>query len=84
MNELTSLYNANYDPVEKPSHYANSKIEVIDYIKDKLTPELYEGYCIGNVIKYISRYRHKGGIEDLKKAEVYLKWAIKSMEDDRK
>ncbi len=84
MNEIQEVYNMNFDSVNKPSHYANSEIEVIDYIKDKLTPDLYEGYCIGNVIKYVSRYRFKGGIEDLKKAEVYLRWAIKSLEGDKK
>lgn len=83
MNEITALYNANYDPVAKPAHYANSKIEVIDYIEDKLTKEEYIGYCIGNVIKYVSRYRHKGGVEDLKKSEVYLKWAIKVLDGDK-
>ena len=48
----------------------------------RLTKEQFEGYCLGNVIKYISRYRFKGGIEDLKKADVYLKWAIERMEQN--
>lgn len=55
------------DNVNHPAHYTTGEIEVIDYIQDKLTPEQFEGYCIGNVLKYISRYRHKGGLEDLKK-----------------
>lgn len=66
--------------VNKPAHYADKEIEVIDYIKDTLTPEEYQGYCIGNVIKYISRYRKKNGLEDLLKAETYLKWAIVNYE----
>ena len=65
-----------HNAVNKPSHYTTGKIEVIDYIKDKLTPEQYIGYCMGNVIKYTSRWEHKGGVQDLEKAEVYLKWAI--------
>ena len=64
------------DAILHPAHYADKKIEVIDYIKDTLMPEEYVGYCIGNVIKYVSRWRHKGGTEDLKKAYVYLVWAI--------
>lgn len=75
------------DNVNSPAHYTNGDIEVIDYIKDKLTLDQLEGYCIGNVIKYVSRYQHKGGIEDLKKASVYLGWTIKTLEDkanDRK
>lgn len=69
------------DNVLHPSHYTFGKIETIDYIKDKLTPEQFEGYCMGNVIKYVSRYRHKNKIEDLKKARVYLNWAIEKLEN---
>lgn len=65
------------DNVKHPSHYADKEIEVIDYIKDTLTHEQYIGYCLGNVIKYISRYRKKNGKEDLQKAMTYLEWAIR-------
>ena len=68
------------DKVNHPEHYTFGRIEVIDYIKDKLTPNEFTGYCIGNVLKYCSRWRHKGGVEDLKKAKVYLGWAIESEE----
>ena len=30
------------------------------------------GYLEGNVIKYVTRYKNKGGIEDLRKAQHYL------------
>ncbi len=43
------------DIINHPCHYADTKIEVIDYIEDKLTKEEYRGYLTGNVIKYISR-----------------------------
>lgn len=68
--------------VNQPSHYTTGEYEVIDYIKDKLSPDQYEGYCIGNVIKYVSRYEHKGGKEDLQKALVYLEWAIDNYNDN--
>lgn len=64
------------DSVNHPPHYADKKIEVIDYIRDTLTAEGFVDYCIGNVIKYVSRWRKKGGKEDLEKAKVYLEWAI--------
>lgn len=64
------------DNVHQPRHYTAGSIETIDYIADNLGPELFRAYCIGNVIKYVSRYRHKNGVEDLKKASVYLCWAI--------
>ena len=64
------------DNVNHPSHYADKSIEVIDYIRDTLTQEEFVGYCLGNVIKYVSRWRKKGGIEDLRKAQAYLGLAI--------
>lgn len=64
------------DNVNHPSHYADKEIEVIDYIRDTLGADEFVGYCIGNVLKYTSRWRKKGGVEDLEKAKVYLEWAI--------
>ena len=79
--ELYQKYNKEEkDNVNHPSHYNNGDIEVIDYIEDKLGKEGYEAFCIGNVIKYISRYKHKNGVEDLKKARTYLEWAIEVCE----
>lgn len=71
------------DMVNHPSHYSGG-IEVIDYIRDKLTPEGFTEYCCGNVLKYISRWRKKDGIQDLKKAQVYLGWMIESAEKEGK
>lgn len=70
------------DMVNHPSHYADKQIEVIDYIRDTLTKEGFTEYCGGNVLKYVSRWRHKGGAEDLKKARVYLDWMIESAEKE--
>lgn len=64
------------DNVNHPNHYTVGNIETIDYIRDKLTKEEFIGYCKGNILKYISREKYKGGKEDLEKASVYLKWAI--------
>lgn len=70
MKNLTTM---NYDdPVHSPSHYTSGKFETIDYIEDKLTSDQFEGYCVGNILKYMSRYRHKNGVEDLQKAKWYL------------
>lgn len=71
----------NKDMVNHLNHYAGN-IEVIDYIRDKLTPEGFTEYCCGNVLKYISRWRKKDGIQDLKKAKVYLEWMIDSAEKE--
>lgn len=63
------------DPVN-PDHYKQGGIETIDYIRAKLSTEAFRGHCIGTVLKYVSRYEHKNGLEDLKKAQVYLGWAM--------
>lgn len=64
------------DNVNHPSHYNTGSIEVINYIEDKLDYNEFTGYLTGNIIKYISRYKHKNGIEDLQKAEWYLNYLI--------
>lgn len=68
------------DYINHPAHYTAGTIEVIDYLQDKMLPEMFEGFCIGNALKYLSRYRFKGGTEDLKKAEWYLSRIIKTKE----
>lgn len=45
------------DKVHHPSHYTTGTIEVIDYIRDKLSPRDFTSYCQGNVMKYVSRWR---------------------------
>ena len=64
-----------------PSHYKQGGIECKDCIKAALG-EHYIGFLIGNAIKYTYRYQHKNGVEDLKKAAVYLDWAIKELSND--
>ncbi|WP_424766262.1 DUF3310 domain-containing protein [Paenibacillus sp. sgz302251] len=67
--------------VNSPNHYMAGGIETIDYIKAKLTPEQWQGYCLGNIMKYTSRYLLKNGAEDLQKADKHLKWLIASVNE---
>ena len=71
---------AGADNVNHPKHYTTGEIECIAYIEDKLTPEEFRGYIKGNVIKYITRERNKGGDEDLKKTKWYLDRLIETLE----
>jgi len=67
------------DPVNKPSHYADKEIEVIDYIDDTV-PDCYSFY-FGNAIKYLSRHLEKGKpIQDLQKCIWYINRMIKDNE----
>ena len=49
------------------SHYRGLTIQTWDYIVQNDIP-----YLEGNVIKYVSRWRSKGGVTDLLKAQHYL------------
>ena len=70
----------NSDAVNHQNHYCQGGIECIKAIEASMTPEEFQGYCKGNVIKYVWRFREKNGLEDLKKAQVYLGWMIESKE----
>ena len=66
--------------IHHPNHYNSGKIETIDYIKDL---GIAEEFCIGNAIKYISRYKHKTRpIEDLEKAKWYIDYVIKLLKEE--
>ena len=69
--------------VEHPSHYNQDGIECIEAIKASLGKE-FPAYCKGNVMKYLWRYQYKNGLEDLKKAQVYLKWMVEAVEKETK
>jgi len=63
------------DPVD-PKHYNQLAIQPRDYItKNNL------GYNEGNIVKYISRWRFKEGLVDLKKAQNYINYLIKLVEE---
>ena len=77
-----SHWESKYDNVNRPKHYQTKNgLETIDAI-EAFTEDLtgIEAVCTGNVIKYISRWKKKNGIEDLKKAEWYLQRLIRHEE----
>ena len=65
------------DTVNHPPHYNKGGLEAIDYIEQQLE-DGFADYLEGNVLKYIHRWRYKNGIEDLRKAEWYLKKLIEA------
>ena len=60
------------DPVHHPSHYTQGGVECIEALQASMSKEEFEGYCKGSVQKNIWRWRDKGGVEDLEKAQFYL------------
>jgi hypothetical protein len=53
-------------------HYTRQDIQPWEYMQAVMTKDQFEGFILGNIIKYISRYQEKGGKEDLQKASHYL------------
>ena len=72
------------DNVNHPSHYTQGSIECIDAIAEA-TKGLFgiEAVCIGNIFKYLWRWKFKNGLEDLEKAEWYLKRLIKEVKNQK-
>ena len=61
------------------NHYSKMEIQPIEYIMKNKIP-----YCEANVIKYLSRWRSKNGVEDLRKARHYIDMLIEAeMEADK-
>ena len=70
------------DPVNNPAHYNRKGVEAIAAIEASMTDEEFQGYCKGNAMKYLWRYKYKGKpVEDLKKAQWYLEKLIASVDN---
>lgn len=68
------------DQVLKPDHYDRFPMEPTYFI---VTSGGYH-WCVENFIKYITRYRFKNGLEDLKKAMRNLAMYIRFLDNDAK
>ena len=55
------------------NHYKNYKIQPVEFIiKNNI------GFVEGNIIKYVLRFKEKGGVQDLEKAKHYIELLIDS------
>ena len=59
-------------------HYKNLVIQPVEYITANNL-----SYLQGSVIKYVTRYQDKGGVEDLQKAIHFIKMMIQEEEDKK-
>lgn len=62
------------DIVNSPNHYKQGERETIENIRDTISSEGYQGYCVGDVVKYLARYKFKNGLEDVRKAKKYIEF----------
>lgn len=80
------MYESNDKMVSHPPHYMSKNgLEVIDVI-EAFTFDLrgIEATDTGNIIKYICRWKHKNGLQDLKKAMWYIQHLIEHVEKQEK
>lgn len=72
------------DMVNHPAHYTAGSVECIDAIKAAVTDlQGFDAYCTGNAIKYLWRWKRKGGTQDLSKAAWYIQRLISTHEARR-
>lgn len=72
------------DNVNHPQHYkAPNGLEAIDVI-EAFTSDMsgFEATHTGNALKYLLRWKHKNGLEDLKKARWYISRLIEKLDPD--
>ena len=61
------------DNINHPAHYTAGKVECIDALEAATTGlNGIEAVCTANAIKYLWRWKHKNGVEDLRKAQWYI------------
>jgi len=61
-------------------HYVTKAVQPWDAMQAWMSHEEFAGFLRGNVIKYIARYKDKGGVADLQKARHYLDKLIETHE----
>jgi len=73
------------DVVNKPIHYNQNNLECIEAIEALIsTIDKRYAYHAGAILKYLWRFEYKNGLEDLEKAEWYLKRLIKKYKEIHK
>ena len=59
-------------------HYRSLPVQPWTAMESWMSHEAFCGFLQGNAIKYLARYRSKGGIEDLRKARHYIEKLIEA------
>lgn len=70
------------EKINHPPHYTAGRVECIDAL-EAATMGLHgiEAVCTANAIKYLWRWKHKNGVEDLNKCLWYVQKLIKIEHD---
>lgn len=63
--------------VNHPDHYSKCSLKCIEVMRIAFGDDVVYDFCMCNAFKYLWRYKFKGGIEDLEKAEWYVDYTVK-------
>lgn len=68
------------DNVNHPKHYeGKTSLECIECMRLIFGVRATHHFCFGNAFKYLWRYKHKNGYEDIKKARWYLDYVLEDI-----
>lgn len=56
----------------EPDYYHKGGIDVIGFMETKVNQDEMRGFFRGNILKYVTRFHEKNGVDDLNKAKYYL------------
>ena len=76
-NRMTTQTSNPLDVQVGGQHYTSLAIQPVEYIMANRL-----NYCQGGVVKYITRYKDKGGLQDLEKAKHFIDLLIKLEYED--
>lgn len=83
-NSEPTVESIQYEAVNHPAHYTSGGVECIEGLKAATVGlEGIEAVCTANAIKYLWRWKHKNGIQDLDKAIWYIERLKKEIEDKK-
>ena len=83
--KINNIKEDKIDVVNKPIHYNQNTLECIEAIEALIsTIDKRYAYHAGAILKYLWRFEYKNGLEDLEKAEWYLKRLIKKYKEIHK
>lgn len=68
--------------IMKPDYYHKGNLDVFTYMEANFTKEEVSAFYIGNILKYLTRYKQKNGYEDLVKASTYMEALLQLNKDN--
>lgn len=65
----------------QPNYYQKDGKDLISHLDKLFSKDEFVGFMTGSIFKYLTRWQQKNGLEDLKKAKVYLDRLIEKVEE---